>query len=70
MDKFYFGVVMNFRRKVAELYVDGTFLVNPVLFYQFFVILVRRDDYVFPILYCLLPNKTENTYRFFTIFIR
>ncbi|KAL7078050.1 hypothetical protein ACQ4LE_002649 [Meloidogyne hapla] len=48
---------------IAELYVDGTFLICPALFYQFFVVLARRNDYVLPIFYCLLPNKTENTYR-------
>nr|CAD2125831.1 unnamed protein product [Meloidogyne enterolobii] len=47
---------------IEELYVDGTFLICPVLFYQFFVVLARRNDYVLPIFYCLLPNKNENTY--------
>ena len=42
---------------------DGTFLICPALFHQFFVILARRNDYVLPIFYCLLPNKTENTHR-------
>uniref|UniRef100_A0A1I8BS26 MULE domain-containing protein n=1 Tax=Meloidogyne hapla TaxID=6305 RepID=A0A1I8BS26_MELHA len=48
---------------IVELYIDGTFLICPALFHQFFVILARRNDYVLPVFYCLLPNKTEDTYR-------
>jgi len=53
---------------MVELYIDGTFLICPSLFHQFFVILARRNDYVLPVFYCLLPNKTEDTYRFFFYF--
>lgn len=52
---------------MKELFVDGTFLLCPPLFAQIFVILARKDTHeekgpVFPVLYCLLPNKREETY--------
>uniref|UniRef100_A0A1I8AZ57 MULE domain-containing protein n=1 Tax=Meloidogyne hapla TaxID=6305 RepID=A0A1I8AZ57_MELHA len=43
---------------IAELYVDGTFLICPALFYQFFVVLARRNDYVLPIFYCQIRLRT------------
>lgn len=45
-----------------QVFVDGTFSISPPLFDQVFVILAKRSGFVFPILYCLLPNKKEQTY--------
>ena len=44
------------------LYCDGTFWVVPSLFYQLFTIHVEVYQQIFPLFYCLLPDKTEETY--------
>ena len=50
-------------RRMKELFIDGTFLLSPRLFSQIFVVLARRDrDFVFPVLFALLPNKSRQTY--------
>lgn len=43
-------------------FVDGTFKSTPPLFYQVYTILAKRFGGVHPIVYALLPNKTESTY--------
>ncbi|KAB0799496.1 hypothetical protein PPYR_07376 [Photinus pyralis] len=49
---------------MRDIFMDGTFLLAPPLFKQIFVVLARRGErYVFPVLFCLLPNKTTQTYR-------
>lgn len=48
---------------VTTLYVDGTFSITPSLFAQCFVILGECGSEAHPVCYCLLPNKTELTYR-------
>jgi len=51
-------------------YVDGTFKVVPNLFSQVYVILAKYLDGVHPLIYALLPNKTNETYeRLFKILI-
>jgi len=40
-----------------RVFVDGTFTLAPPLFSQVFVILAKRAEYVFPVMYTLLPNK-------------
>lgn len=49
-----------------EMFIDGTFALAPPLFSQIFVLLARKGDQhgaVFPVLFCLLPNKTAPTYK-------
>ena len=41
---------------------DGTFSRCPKLFYQFYVIFGQKNDYILPCVYCLLPNKTQQSY--------
>jgi hypothetical protein len=42
---------------------DGTFYTVPVGFYQLYVIHALIYQKYFPVIYCFLPNKDENTYR-------
>lgn len=46
-----------------QIFIDGTFSLSPPLFKQVFVILAKRGDFVFPVLYALLPNKCASTYN-------
>ena len=48
---------------MTEVFMDGTFSLAPPLFEQVFVILSRREHYVFPVLYAVLPNKQQRTYN-------
>lgn len=43
-------------------YADGTFAVAPQLFYQVYIILVKKNNGVHPVLYALLQNKQYATY--------
>jgi hypothetical protein len=52
----------NWSAQMREVFVDGTFVLAPPLFTQIFVILSRRGDFVFPVLFTLLPNKRKETY--------
>lgn len=42
---------------------DGTFKVTPSIFFQVYTIHVMYKDAVVPLVYALLPNKTEETYQ-------
>lgn len=53
--------------EMDEVFMDGTFTLSPPLFEQVYVILSKRGQYVFPVLYALLPNKLQRTY--YTLFI-
>ncbi|CAF4548075.1 unnamed protein product [Rotaria socialis] len=46
-----------------ELLVDGTFKVSPSIFYQLYAMHVVYRNAVLPVVFALLPNKTEQTYR-------
>jgi hypothetical protein len=48
--------------KMGKIFLDGTFLLSPSLFSQIFVVLARKDGFVFPVLFALLPNKNTATY--------
>ena len=54
---------INWAHQMERVYVDGTFRIAPTLFSQVYVIMAERGGFVVPILYALLPNKTEETYR-------
>lgn len=43
-------------------YWDGTFDVSPPLFYQLYTIHATYLGKIVPLVFCLLPNKTEETY--------
>ncbi|KAF7624712.1 hypothetical protein Mgra_00010018 [Meloidogyne graminicola] len=53
----------DFSHLIADLYVDGTFLVCPALFFQFFVILARRNDFVLPNYNFLILRRTFQMLR-------
>lgn len=44
-------------------YADGTFKVCPEVFYQLYTVHGQRNGAIFPCVFALLPNKTENTYN-------
>lgn len=44
-------------------YVDGTFYSSPSYFYQMYTIHGMVDGYMCTLIYALLPNKRETTYR-------
>ncbi|CAF3241115.1 unnamed protein product [Rotaria sp. Silwood2] len=46
-----------------QLLVDGTFKVTPSIFYQLYALHVVYRNSVLPVVFALLPNKTEQTYR-------
>ena len=50
--------------KTDQINCDGTFFVTPKpMFYQMYSIHVRKDDASFPILYCLMRNKSKKLYK-------
>ena len=44
------------------IYVDSTFRVVPILYYQMFTIFVAHVDYTFPVCYALMTRKTTELY--------
>ncbi|CAM4988623.1 unnamed protein product [Rotaria socialis] len=46
-----------------QLLLDGTFKVTPSIFYQLYAMHVVYRNAVLPVIFALLPNKTEQTYR-------
>uniref|UniRef100_A0A183BM25 MULE domain-containing protein n=1 Tax=Globodera pallida TaxID=36090 RepID=A0A183BM25_GLOPA len=57
-------------RQMEHIYVDGTFSIAPTMFSQVFVVLARREDWVFPVLYGLLTSKSKETYTKFFQMVR
>ena len=54
---------VNWSFQMKKIYVDGTFRSAPSLFSQVYVIMAARGEFVLPILYALLPDKQEETYK-------
>lgn len=54
---------INWSHQMKKLYVDGTFTLAPLLFSQVYVVMAEKGGFVFPVIYALLPNKTQDTYR-------
>jgi hypothetical protein len=51
--------------KRAEIWtLDGTFGIVPKPFKQLYSVMVEIDGYSYPAAFCLLPNKTSQSYRF------
>uniref|UniRef100_A0A5S6QFP8 FLYWCH-type domain-containing protein n=1 Tax=Trichuris muris TaxID=70415 RepID=A0A5S6QFP8_TRIMR len=54
---------MAWSAHIKHLYADGTFKITPPLFAQVYILMAERDGFVLPVLYALLPDKQETTYR-------
>ena len=52
-----------FLRDSDVWYCDGTFKLSPLIFKHVNVLMAKRYGSVHPVLYCLLPNKSRNTYQ-------
>jgi len=52
----------NWVQDMDRVFIDGTFPLASTLFSQVFVILAKRVEYMFPVMYALLPNKRQETY--------
>ena len=50
-------------RESEHWYADGTLKVFPEIFYQLYTIHGQRNGQIFPVVFCLIPNKTQATYR-------
>ena len=55
--------------RANTVYMDGTFFAAPRLFAQLYTVHAKVYGQMFPLLYGLLPNKTEETYGRFINFI-
>lgn len=61
----------NWSQTMKNIYMDGSFRITPKPFTQVYVIMAERNKFVFPVLYALLPDKTEETYvRLFNAVIK
>lgn len=54
---------ISWSSQMKMIYVDGTFRSAPSLFSQVYIIMAKKGGFVLPILYALLPNKQEATYK-------
>ena len=54
---------LNLLSTAEDLYMDGTFQIAPRLFYQIFTIHAFKHGQQFPLVYCLLPGKSRDTYN-------
>jgi len=52
----------NWVQDMDRVFIDDAFTLAPPLFSQVFVIHAKRAEYVFPLMYALLPNKRQETY--------
>ena len=50
-------------RTLDDILIDGTFRYCPTFFMQLYTIHGTVNGYYMPLVYCLLPNKTQDTYR-------
>ena len=56
--------------RANSVYMDGTFYAVPTLFHQLYTVHAKAYGQMFPLLYGLLPNRTEDTYTRFTHLIQ
>ena len=56
-------IAKEYLRSSSHWFGDGTFKVCPSIFFQLYTIHALCDGTTLPCIYCLLPNKTEETYN-------
>lgn len=61
---------LRFLDKQTEWYIDGTFDVAPSFFKQVYTIHCVKDNSVLPMVYALLPNKKQVTYKKMLLLIK
>lgn len=54
---------LNLLSRSKVPFMDGMFKVTPSIFFQVYTVHVMYKDAVVPLVYTLLPNKTEETYQ-------
>ena len=54
---------LRFLAQSPVCYGDGTFKLAPPMFHQVFVLMAKRQGGIFPIVYVLLPDKRQVTYK-------
>lgn len=59
-----FGTRSNLEKllNATEIFMDGTFRVTPTIFSQMYTLHAVHRGVMFPLLFALLPDKTQNTY--------
>lgn len=53
---------LDFMQSAEDWYLDGTFRISPTIFAQVYSLSVARFNQTVPILYALLPSKSEDQY--------
>lgn len=54
---------LNILMSSGEWFMDGTFDLCPILFYQLFTVHAFKGKLIVPLVFCLLPNKQQVTYE-------
>ena len=54
---------LHLLRESKDWYADGTFKVCSEIFYKLYTIYGKRNRQIFPVVCCLLPNKTQTIFR-------
>ena len=55
--------LLNILANASNIHADGTFKVAPLLFTQLYTIFANYNGVVVPVVYMLLPDKSQNTYE-------
>jgi len=56
-------IILSILSAAKSIFIDGTFITVPRLFYQLFTILVNLEGHVFPATFVLMTRKTKVLYK-------